>query len=62
VDSVMCPTPQRLEAWKRIASLLDNEILDLILERIISLAEIPEASRRILNGEVRGRIVVALTR
>lgn len=61
VDSVMCPTPQRLEAWKRIASLLDDEILDLILERIISLAEIPESSCRILNGEVRGRIVVALT-
>ena len=59
VDSVMCPILQRLAAWKRITSLLDDKALDLILEQTIALAEIPAASHRILNGEVRGRIVVA---
>jgi len=59
IDSVMCPQSVRREAWKRLASDLDRGKLQA-LTREISLVETPEAGRSILEGQVRGRIVVKI--
>jgi acrylyl-CoA reductase (NADPH) len=57
IDSVMCPLPLRQEAWRRLATDLDRgKIAAMVSE--IGLAEVIEAGRRIVEGKVRGRIVV----
>jgi acrylyl-CoA reductase (NADPH) len=59
IDSVMCPQPIRREAWNRLASDLDRAKLQAITNEI-GLAEVIEAGPRILDGRVRGRIVVKI--
>jgi acrylyl-CoA reductase (NADPH) len=59
IDSVMCPMERRREAWKRLASDLDaGKLAPMISE--IDLTGVPDACRRILEGGVRGRIVVKI--
>jgi acrylyl-CoA reductase (NADPH) len=57
IDSVMCPMPDRLEAWGRLASQLDLAKLDALTTRI-GLPEALDRAPDILAGKVRGRIVV----
>ncbi len=57
VDSVRAPREQRLEAWSRLASDLDPAKLEAMTS-VIGLADVPAAAERILDGAVRGRIVV----
>jgi acrylyl-CoA reductase (NADPH) len=59
VDSVMCPQPLRREAWKRLASDLDRGKLQAITTEI-GLADTIAAGQDILEGRVRGRIVVKI--
>src|SRR5215813_12322111 len=59
IDSVMCPRSIRREAWKRLASDLDRGKLQA-MTREISLVEAVDAGRTILEGKVRGRIVVKI--
>jgi len=59
IDSVMCPQSVRREAWKRLASDLDRGKLQA-LTREISLVEVLESGRSIVDGKVRGRIVVKI--
>jgi acrylyl-CoA reductase (NADPH) len=59
VDSVHCPMPRRLEAWRRLALDLDRAKL-ATMTRTIPLAEVFEAGASILRGETRGRLVVRL--
>jgi acrylyl-CoA reductase (NADPH) len=57
IDSVMCPRDERVEAWWRLARDLPFDTLDQMTE-IVPLAALPELAPRILQGAVRGRIVV----
>ncbi|HYR26351.1 MAG TPA: oxidoreductase, partial [Aquabacterium sp.] len=57
VDSVMCPRPERLQAWQRLATDLDVRHLDAIT-RTISLDEALAVAPQLLAGQVRGRVVV----
>ena len=57
IDSVMCPRDERVEAWRRLALDLPLDILDQMTE-IVPLAALPGLAPRILQGAVRGRIVV----
>jgi acrylyl-CoA reductase (NADPH) len=57
IDSVMCPMDRRREAWERLATDLDTGKLAAMTSEI-ELAGVIEAGRRILEGGVRGRIVV----
>lgn len=57
VDSVMCPKPRRLEAWARLASDLDRDKL-AVMTTTIPLDDVVETGRAILDGKVRGRVVV----
>ncbi len=57
IDSVMCPKPRRLEAWARLASDLDRDRLALMSTRI-PLTDVIDTARAIVDGKVRGRVVV----
>jgi acrylyl-CoA reductase (NADPH) len=57
IDSVMCPRPIRLEAWKRLARDLDISKLDAIYS-VIGLDDVISTARSLMAGQVRGRIVV----
>jgi len=57
IDSVMCPRPDRLVAWQRLATDLDISKLDLITHEI-GLAEAIPMATQLLDGQVRGRVVV----
>ncbi|MBF0672194.1 MAG: oxidoreductase [Salinibacterium sp.] len=57
INSVMAPQPLREQAWQRLASDLDLELLDSLTETV-SLADAPGVAERILSGGVRGRTVV----
>lgn len=59
IDSVMCPQSVRRQAWRRLASDLDRGKLQA-MTREISLVEVLEAGRAIVEGQVRGRIVVKI--
>ena len=57
IDSVMCPREERVEAWRRLARNLPAGLLSRMTETA-PLAAVPGLAPKILNGEVRGRIVV----
>jgi acrylyl-CoA reductase (NADPH) len=57
IDSVMAPTERRLAAWERLSHDLDPARLDVIA-RVIPLSEAIVAAGQLLDGQVRGRIVV----
>src|SRR5580704_9189938 len=57
VDSVMCPRADRLEAWSRLSQDLDIAKLDLLTEEI-GLSQAIERAAALLEGRIRGRVVV----
>jgi len=57
VDSVMAPLALREKAWSRLAHDLDAAQLDRITTEI-RLADAVEAAGRLMDGKVRGRLVV----
>jgi acrylyl-CoA reductase (NADPH) len=57
IDSVMCPRAERLQAWQRLATDLDVSKLALITHEI-TLAEAIAMAQKLLDGQVRGRVVV----
>ena len=57
VDSVMAPLALREKAWSRLAHDLDAKQLDTITTEI-RLSDAVEAAARLMEGKVRGRIVV----
>jgi acrylyl-CoA reductase (NADPH) len=59
IDSVMCPLPLRQQAWRRLAEELEvAKIAAMTTE--IGLGDVIEAAPRIVEGQVRGRIVVKI--
>src|SRR5579883_1725077 len=57
IDSAMAPREQRLRAWERLAKELDRDKLRSIMQTR-SWKQAPELAREILEGKVRGRIVL----
>jgi acrylyl-CoA reductase (NADPH) len=57
IDSVMAPLPERRVAWDRLATDLPLEKLDAMTE-VAPLAALPDLAKRILQGGIRGRLVV----
>ncbi|KVF77398.1 alcohol dehydrogenase [Burkholderia sp. FL-7-2-10-S1-D7] len=57
IDSVMCPRADRLEAWRRLASDLDVEKLGAIGHQV-GLGDVIPLAGELIDGKVRGRIVV----
>jgi acrylyl-CoA reductase (NADPH) len=58
IDSVMAPKAPRLAAWQRLARDLDPKKLDVIGSREIGLGQAAAAANELMDGKVRGRIVV----
>jgi acrylyl-CoA reductase (NADPH) len=61
VDSVMCPTPVRAEAWPRLARDLPMDALDA-LTSVEPLTRVPELAEAILAGRTQGRVVIDVHR
>jgi acrylyl-CoA reductase (NADPH) len=59
VDSVYCPLNRRLRAWRRLTELLPEGLPNQVVEEI-GLSDLPEKARSIMEGKVRGRLVVKL--
>jgi acrylyl-CoA reductase (NADPH) len=59
IDSVMAPKQIRLEAWRRIATDLDHAKLSA-LSTEIGFDGIVAAARDIVDGKIRGRVVVTM--
>ena len=59
IDSVMCSLKRRREAWNRLASDLDRGKLAAMTSEI-GLGQVPDFGTAILEGRVRGRIVVKI--
>jgi acrylyl-CoA reductase (NADPH) len=60
IDSVYCPMEVRKELWSRMATdLKPSTLLDLI-QKEITLEQLPETLPTILKGQARGRIIVKL--
>ena len=61
IDSVMAPKALREEAWARIATDLDTSKL-ASLSKTIGFDDIIEAAHGILDGKIRGRVVVDMAK
>ncbi|MCF7689645.1 MAG: zinc-binding dehydrogenase, partial [Cephaloticoccus sp.] len=61
IDSVMCPRPERIEAWRRLGRDLERSKLAAISTEI-GLTEVLPLASQLLNGKVRGRLVVDVNR
>lgn len=61
IDSVMRPVADRLEAWQQLADTLGSEVFDEIANTI-GLGEVIETADKLIAGNVRGRVVVDLSR
>jgi acrylyl-CoA reductase (NADPH) len=57
IDSVMRPRQDRIDAWARLATDLDRSRLALITHEI-GLGEVIDTAHRLMDGQVRGRVVV----
>ena len=57
IDSVMRPAPDRVEAWGRLARDLDLAKLEAMTTRA-TLSDLPRLGAEIMEGKVRGRVVV----
>ncbi len=57
IDSVMCPVAKRREAWRRLSADLDRAKLAAMTTHV-AFADVLDTARSILDGTVRGRVVV----
>jgi len=57
IDSVMQPYDNRLRAWKRGAKDLPMDKLESMVQPA-KLSDLPQLGKDILNGQVKGRVVV----
>jgi acrylyl-CoA reductase (NADPH) len=61
IDSVMRPLEDRVEAWERLADILDPEVFEDI-STVISLSDVIETAGDLIAGKVRGRVVVDINK
>lgn len=61
IDSVKRPQADRIEAWERLARDLDRDLLALISHEI-GLSEVVAVAAQLMDGQVRGRVVVDVNR
>jgi acrylyl-CoA reductase (NADPH) len=57
IDSVMRPIADRLEAWQRLADILDLSVFEDVSTEI-SLSDAVNVAKHLLAGKVQGRVVV----
>ena len=57
IDSVMVPVTEREKIWAALDAGMPRDVLESMAEEI-GLADVPEYGKKILEGKVRGRILV----
>jgi acrylyl-CoA reductase (NADPH) len=57
IDSVMCPSGPRFEAWRRLSQDLPLDLLEEMTQ-VAPVTDIPALSEQILAGQTRGRTVI----
>lgn len=60
VEVTTCPVPLRKKAWARLAHELSDELLGQIF-KVVSLEEVPLFAEKLLDGQIKGRVVVDVT-
>lgn len=60
IDSVYCPMDVRSAVWERMSSDLKPDQLLTIVDKEVSLEEVPAALNDILQNRIQGRIIVKL--
>lgn len=58
IDSVMAPLARRQSAWAALAREIDADILRLLCPRVLSLEDAIDAASALLDGQIRGRVLV----
>jgi acrylyl-CoA reductase (NADPH) len=61
IDSVYYPIERRAEAWQRLAQTIPGEMIDAITSEA-ALEDLPRLGKEILDGKVKGRVVVDVNR
>jgi len=61
IDSVYCDSETRVKVWNRMATDLKPNNLETLMDREITLQELPAALQDILQSNTLGRILVALS-
>ncbi|WP_114787736.1 MDR family oxidoreductase [Vibrio tetraodonis] len=59
IDSVMCPTEKRIQAWNKLAKLLPQSYFEQACTEI-KLEQASNYAEDITNGKVTGRVVIKL--
>jgi len=59
IDSVMRPLEDRIEAWSRLADIIEPDMFEAVAADI-GLNEVVDTASKLLEGKVRGRVVVTL--
>lgn len=59
IDSVMAPLAKRQQAWARLARDLDAAKLESMVTEV-SLGQAPEWAQALMEGRVRGRVIVKI--
>jgi len=57
IDSVMATQARRAQAWERLNTLINREHLEQ-LSVLVPLTEVPQLAPQILQGAIRGRVIV----
>ena len=60
VSSSNCPQELRKQIWQRLGNDLCPDHIDSIHARTVCLEELPEVFEKLLNNEIRGRVLVRL--
>ncbi|HWU64823.1 MAG TPA: MDR family oxidoreductase [Ensifer sp.] len=61
VDSVMAPMPLRHQAWQTLATTLNTDHLKT-MTTVEPMSRLPELAEAIIVGQIRGRVVIDVTR
>lgn len=61
IDSVMRPLQDRIEAWDRLAQIIESDDLESIADET-TLSAVIDTAEQLLNGKVRGRVVVEVNK
>lgn len=61
IDSVMCPKGPRMKAWDRLAKDLDPGKVEMIGAEV-GLSEAMQAGQDIVDGKIRGRVIIDVNR
>lgn len=61
IDSVACPYEDRVKIWAALAAEMPKDVIAAITDEI-ALGDVPAVGKQILEGQVKGRVVVDVNR